>query len=55
MQFLVVKIGRESNKVAHDLATVARSLNQDYFGLGHVPPIIADVVTSDAVNALVLS
>uniref|UniRef100_A0ACD5Y891 Uncharacterized protein n=1 Tax=Avena sativa TaxID=4498 RepID=A0ACD5Y891_AVESA len=46
LDFEVVKIGRESNQVAHMLADVARFSGQSHFWLGHVPLAVAILVES---------
>jgi hypothetical protein len=44
------KIGRESNKVAHILADVARFSGRGYYWMGRVPPAVAEIVESEAVQ-----
>jgi hypothetical protein len=50
LRFQAVKIGRESNKAAHLLADVARFSGQDGYWMGHVPPVVANIVESEAVK-----
>jgi hypothetical protein len=48
--FSDVKIGRESNKAARLLADVARVSGQDGYWTGHVPPVVANIVKSEAIK-----
>jgi ribonuclease HI len=50
LRFQAVKIGRESNKAAHLLADVARFSGQNGYWMGHVPPVVANIVESEAVK-----
>jgi ribonuclease HI len=50
LHFQAVKIGRESNQAAHLLADVARFSGQDGYWTGHVPPVVANIVESEAVK-----
>jgi hypothetical protein len=48
--FEVCKTGRESNSAAHVLADTARFNGTNYFWLGHVPTVVAEIVESEAVK-----
>jgi ribonuclease HI len=52
LRFEVFKIGRESNKAAHVLASVARSTGHGHSWLGHVPPAVSEIVQAEAVKTV---